>query len=770
MKAVTMRMLQHLSMAGTVTVALGMLAATASAGGQTAPTLGTAGSFAVLGASTVTNTGPSLITGDLGVSPGTAVTGFPPGVVAGGTTHAADAVALQAQTDATTAYGQLAGQACNTTYGVPTDLGGQTLVPGVYCFSSSASLTGALTLNAGGNPDAVFIFKVASTLITASDSSVVLINGAQPCKVFWQVGSSATLGTGTTFVGTVIALASITLDTNATMSGRALAQNGAVTLDSNTVSFPSCAIPVDAPPVMGESFTPPSVTAGDTSALTITISNPGSTAATLSSPFTDTLPKGMVLSGTPSGSAGLNVTGSIGGSSVGISSGSIPANGSSSVTVNVMAATPGSYINSLASGSLKTSNGNNVAPAVATLSVSPTITPTLVAPTLGKLFNPATIPLNAVSELTITLNNSNLVVDTLTAPLVDHLPIGMTSAGGATTTCGGNVTALKGSSTVTLTGGVIPAAGSCTVTVNVMTDCGCSYYNVLPAGALHTDAGNNAAPAVATLTVSKVIPGGPPKVSKYFYPAEVKPGATTTLTIVLANPNTSAATLTGEFTDQLPAGMVLNGLPTTAPANTCGGTLGAAKGSSAVTLTGGQIPINGSCKLTVFVVAAKPGTYTNVLKPGVLKTSNGNNITGWSAKLTVSPSAGMGTQLSKSFSPSTITNDGVSTLTILLKNPYSTPGMLTAPLTDHMPAGMVVYGSASNTCGGKVSAVKGSSTVTLTGGAIPINGSCKVTVPVTAPCNTYSNNIGAGALQTSNGTNQEPTSATLTVTAVNNIN
>ena len=768
MKSVTTRMLQRFYAAGTLTVALVMLAASTGAEAQTAPTLGTADSFAVLGASTVTNTGPSLITGDLGVSPGTAVTGFPPGVVAGGTTHAADAVALQAQTDTTTAYNQLAGQACNTTYGVPTDLAGQTLVPGVYCFASSAALTGALTLNAGGNPDAVFIFKIASTLITASDSSVVLINGAQPCKVFWKVGSSATLGTRTTFVGTVIALASITLDTNATMSGRALARNGAVTLDSNTVSFPSCAPPVAAPPVLGESFTPPSVNAGDTSTLTITISNPNSTAATLSSPFTDTLPAGVVLAGSPSGSTGLNVAGSIGGGTVTISSGSIPANGSSTVTVEVTAAAPGTYINSLSSGSLKTSNGNNAAPAVAALTVSPLGSPTLVAPSLGKSFSPSTIPLNSVSELTLTLNNSNSVVDTLLAPLTDHLPTGLTSAGGATTTCGGNVAALKGSTTVTLNGGTIPANGSCTVTVNVMADCGCTYYNVVPAGALQTDAGNNANAAVATLTVSKVIPGGPPKVSKYFYPAEVKPGATTTLTIVLTNPDTTAANLTGVFTDQLPAGMVLNGLPSTVPANTCGGTLGATKGSSAVTLTGGQIPINGSCKLTVFVLAAKAGTYVNVLKVGVLKTSNGSNTTGWSAKLTVSAAAGMGTQVSKSFSPSTIANDGVSTLTIMLKNPYSTAATLTAPLTDHMPAGMVVYGTASSSCGGHVTAVKGSSTVTLTGGAIPIKGSCQVTVTVTAPCNTYSNNISAGALQTSNGTNQEPASAKLTVNAASN--
>src|ERR1700727_819187 len=133
---------------------------------QTAPTLGTAQSFAVLGGSAVTNTGPTIITGDLGVSPGTAITGFPPGVVIGGAIHAADAVALQAQNDTTTAYNELAGQPCNTTFLVPTDIGGMTLIPGVYCFASSVQLTGTLTLNAGGNGNAVWIFKVGSTLIT----------------------------------------------------------------------------------------------------------------------------------------------------------------------------------------------------------------------------------------------------------------------------------------------------------------------------------------------------------------------------------------------------------------------------------------------------------------------------------------------------------------------------------------------------------------------------------------------------------------------------
>ena len=164
------------------------------ASAQTAPSLGAAQSFAVLGASTVTNTGSSVITGDLGVSPGTAVTGFPPGLVVSGTIHGADAAALAAQDAVTAAYNSLVGQACTQDL-TGQDLGGQTLTAGVYCFSSSAQLTGTLTLNAQGNANAVFIFKMGSTLTTASASSVVLINGGSPGNVFWQVGSSATLGT-----------------------------------------------------------------------------------------------------------------------------------------------------------------------------------------------------------------------------------------------------------------------------------------------------------------------------------------------------------------------------------------------------------------------------------------------------------------------------------------------------------------------------------------------------------------------------------------------
>ena len=171
--------------------------------------MGTARNFAVLGASTVTNTGTTSLIGDLGVSPGTSITGFPPGALTG-TIHAADAVAAQAQVDAATAYNSLAGETCTTNL-TGQDLGGLTLRPGVYCFDTSAQLTGTLNLNAAGDPNAVFVFLIGSTLTTASNSAVI-VSGGSPCGVYFQVGSSATLGTGTQFSGNIFALASITID------------------------------------------------------------------------------------------------------------------------------------------------------------------------------------------------------------------------------------------------------------------------------------------------------------------------------------------------------------------------------------------------------------------------------------------------------------------------------------------------------------------------------------------------------------------------------
>jgi hypothetical protein len=201
------RRTRRLAAAAGVLAATALIAAPVAFSAQAPVGLGTDGSFAVLAGSTVTNTGPSVISGSVGLDPGSAVIGFPPGIV---------------------------------TATVSGDLAGRTLTSGVYTSASSLGLSGALTLDAQGDPNAVFVFQAGSSLIVGSSSQVNLIGGAQACNVYWQVGSSATIGTGAAFVGNILALTSISMTTGATLQGRALARNGAVTLDTNTITSPLC--------------------------------------------------------------------------------------------------------------------------------------------------------------------------------------------------------------------------------------------------------------------------------------------------------------------------------------------------------------------------------------------------------------------------------------------------------------------------------------------------------------------------------------------------
>jgi type VI secretion system secreted protein VgrG len=206
--------------------------------------LGTASSFAVLAGTGITNTGRTTIRGDIGTFPTATITGLS-SLTVSGTNHAGDSVTQGAKTDLTTAYTTAAGEGPTTA--IAADLVGQTLKPGVYNSASAVALSGVLTLDAAGDPNAVWVFQAGSTLITASGSRVVMLNGAQSCHVYWQVGSSATLGTNSTFTGTILALTSISLQTGATLDGRVLARNGAVTMDTNTITRSACSAATSAP-------------------------------------------------------------------------------------------------------------------------------------------------------------------------------------------------------------------------------------------------------------------------------------------------------------------------------------------------------------------------------------------------------------------------------------------------------------------------------------------------------------------------------------------
>ena len=234
--------------------------------------LGTTASYAVLAASTITNTGTTVINGsaggDVGLHPGTVFTGQGTATITG-TVHLADAAALQAKNDLVTAYNDAAGRTPTTI--IPSELGGTTLTPGVYASQDGTfQITGTLTLNAQGDPDGVFVFKTASTLITASASNVNLLNSARFCRIFWQVGSSATLGTNSHFVGHIFAMISITATTGATVQGQLMARNGAVTLDTNTITNGLCETATATPAVTQTSTSTSSATATTTAGATST--------------------------------------------------------------------------------------------------------------------------------------------------------------------------------------------------------------------------------------------------------------------------------------------------------------------------------------------------------------------------------------------------------------------------------------------------------------------------------------------------------------------
>jgi hypothetical protein len=444
-------------------------------------------------------------------------------------------------------------------------------------------------------------------------------------------------------------------------------------------------------------------------------------------------------------------------------SGSSPVN----ATIDATGANDGDIL----SGTVCASSNDPVSHTLAT-PITVTVTAgAVIPPTLTKDFNPATVVSGTPSTLTITLGNGNAAPATLTAALIDAFPTGLLVAPSpnASTTCGGAVIAVAGSDSVTLdaTGSSIPASGSCTVTVDVSAAAPNGYANSIAIGALQTLMGSNAASADATLTVDP--PPPPPTVDEQFNPATVPTNTPSTLTITLANTNASPATLTAPFTDAFPPGLVVAAMPNAT--TTCGGQVIAVANDIAVTLddVNSVIPASGSCTVQIDVEAANPGTFDNTIAAGTLQTDAGQNTVAAVATLNVTAPPPLPPTIAKDFNPLTVAAGIPSTLTITLANGNATVTTLTAPLIDAFPAGLVIAATpnASTTCGGTVTAVAAADSVTLDdiGSTIPAAGSCTITVDVeSATPASYPNDIPAGALQTSDGSNTAPADATLDVT------
>jgi uncharacterized repeat protein (TIGR01451 family) len=516
-------------------------------------------------------------------------------------------------------------------------------------------------------------------------------------------------------------------------------------------------------PAVAKAFAPATIGAGGKTTLTVTLTNPNTTAITGVS-VTDNLPGGMTIANPANATTtctGGTVTATSSGTTLALAAGTIPASGSCTLKADVTAATAGTYTNTIPAGAVSSSNAGLNTAGSQTLTVTP-------APSVSKSFTPGTVAPNAISSLSITLTNPTASVLTGVG-FSDFFPNTAAGAPGnmtlfnptVTNTCGGTLTdtasaaLVVGSTGIKLAGGTIAANNVCTITVNVKAPSGGAYGNTIPAGAVVSSGGSNTAAAAATLQIAT------PQVSKVFAVSTVGANATTTMTVTLTN--VTGAAITGvAFTDTYPLGLVNTN--TTVINNTgCGGTATAsvtATNPGTLTFTGGTIAAGDSCDLVVNVQSATTGTYTNTIATGAVSSSIGTNAVGTSATLNVAR-PGIG----KAFAPAIVPVNSTATLTITLSNPTAT-AMTGAVFVDTLPAGLTAA-AAGGTCVGTKSPA--GPTVSLSAGTIPANGSCTVTAVVTGTSvGLKLNTIPVGGLTVTGplaGSNGTAANADLTVLA-----
>lgn len=479
--------------------------------------------------------------------------------------------------------------------------------------------------------------------------------------------------------------------------------------------------------------------------------------------FTDALPSGVVLTGSPNPTttcAGGTVTPNSATQQLTLSTATIPPGSTCTVAVDVTSSTLGAHVNTVPQDSITTDQGvTNQSDASATLEV-------VNQPTLAKAFSPGQVDIGQNTTLTVTVTN-NAGVPLTGLGLADTLPAGIAvfSTPNASTTCaGGAVNAVAGEGMITLSGATVPASGSCTLQAAVVasTATGSPFTNTIGAGAITDDQElTNPSPASANLTVL-----GPPAVSKSFSPAQIASGGTSTLTITLSNTDASSITLLAALVDALPGNVFVANPP--AVVTTCPHALTVNAGDSNITYpNGAQVPAGG-CTIAVNVTSAVGGAYTNTIAAGGLHTSAGDNPQPAVANLGVNqPGA---PTVSKSFSPVTVNAGAVSQLTIAIANPNASAITTTAPFVDTLPANVSIASPANvgGTCGaGNIATSNaGPSTVTLASGTSIPAGGCTMLVDVTSNIGGgYTNTIASGELSTSAGPNGQDAVADLVVVA-----
>ncbi|HEY6968146.1 MAG TPA: Ig-like domain repeat protein [Candidatus Angelobacter sp.] len=647
--------------------------------------------------------------------------------------------------------------------------------------------TGSLT----GNPQVVSKANTTTTLISSLNPSalgqsvtftatvsVVAPGSGTPTGTVTFLDGGNPIGTGTLSGGVATFTTSSLAAGNHTITA---SYGGDGNFNGSTGSLTGNPQVVIAPPVIAKAFNPSGIPVNGTSALTFTITNPAAnTVAEAGVAFTDNLPSGVVIA-TPNGlsnTCGGTPTATAGSGTISLTGGTIAVNSSCTVTVNVTSSQAGIYPNT--SGNVSSTNGGTGNTASATLTVA-------APPTIVKSFGQTSVAQNSTVAVSFTISNSNSTVTLTGISFTDNLPAGLVVAtpNQASSTCGGTVTAVAGSSSISFTGGslapqgpppmiakrqLVPkgptiASGTCVVTVNLLvTGTGTLSNTTGPVSA--NESGPGTVSNTATLEVVQA-----PTVNKAFGAASIPLNGTTSLTFNIANPNSSTALVNISLNDTLPAGLVVanpNGLTGSCVASS---TITANAGSSSISLTNLNLPAAGSCSFSVNVTGTAAGTKNNVSGNISATFDDGSAtfvpITGGTASASifvVAPPV-----IGKVFVPAAIVPNGVSALTFTITNPAAnTVAETGVAFTDTLPANVVIAtpNGLSGSCGGTVTATAGSGSISLSGGSIAVGSSCTFSVNVTSSViGNFTNTTGA--VSSTNGGTGNTASANLTVAHAN---